>query len=227
MTHLSPAHHQAFLRILSAALLLVLVLAGCGLLDETGGESAAPPARLTPTSHPTYDPATPTLGPQPDWRTDVEADGGFRIDVPGVLSPLHEVFINNASGKSISWTYVGVPLASSLQRVMVQTSLIMRYSSQILSDNLCPSASATPITLGSGIQAWQETDVPPHANGAPETFGYVRVSLTLNGEAIQITLEGPAPVDTFFTRYGAIWSHMLASFAQLPTQPVNHSRPCG
>jgi hypothetical protein len=110
---------------------------------------------------------------------------------------------------------------------MLQTTVIIAFSTQITDYNLCHATGATPMTMGSGIAAWQETDVPPNPSGPSEISGSARASLVLNGAAIQIQLEAPAPVDTFFTRYGTIWQHMVASFASLPNQPISHARPCG
>lgn len=224
----SSNSRQALLRCICTALALLLVLAGCSLLDNTAdGEPSASTASARFTSTATGGDATSTIGPRPDWYTDVESDAGFRIDVPGILSPQHAQYINQTSGMLIAWSYTGAPSSSQLQRTMLQTTVITAYSTQITDHNLCPTRSATPITMGSGIPAWQETDVPPNPSGPPEIYGYVRVSLVLHGEAIQITLEAPAPVDTFFARYGAIWQHMLTSFAALPNPPPATTHPCG
>jgi hypothetical protein len=152
-----------------------------------------------------------TIGPQPDWYADVETHGGFRLDVPSILT---------------SWRYVGGPTSSALRWEMLQTTVIIAYSTQITDYNLCHAQGATPMTMGSGIPAWQETDALPNPSGPSAIYGYARASLVLNGEAIQIQLEAPAPVDTFFARYGTIWQHMVASFGALPNQPISHARPC-
>lgn len=208
---------------LMVILIVLLELAACGLLDDTsnGGTSTSPPLTTA-----TAESAPPTASPRPDWYPYVETDAGFRIDVPGILSPQHSQYINNTSGELTSWSYVGGPTSSALQRTMLQTTVITAYSTQITDHNLCHAPSATPITLGSGIAGWQETDVPPNPSGEAEIYGYARANLVLHGEAIQITLEAPAPVDTFFTRYGAIWRHMLVSFAGLPNQPPATTHPC-
>jgi hypothetical protein len=118
-----------------------------------------------------------------------------------------------------------VTLSTPLQRTAAGIVVRILYSTKITDTNICPSGG-TPVILGTGTRAWQETNVPPNATGPAASSLYVHVSLVLNGMAVRIELVGQDPPDTFFARYGAIWRHMLASFAPLPAQGVRTSHPC-
>ena len=214
---------------LSRALSVFVVLAactGCSLFD-----GSAAPAQTAPATHVAS--ATPTLGgaggtstPVPDWYAAELPNGGFRVDMPSVLSPDHPAYINGGAGEYIAFVYTGRPASDPLKRAAAQARVFVQYASRITDDNICPSGG-TPMTLGARYSGYQQSDAPPEADGPPTNYPYVRVSTVLNGEAIQLELNASGPADTFFARYGEIWLHMLASFAPLPGQPISTNRPCG
>lgn len=60
--------------------------------------------------------ATATPGNR-DWDTFTLYDGGFRVDVPGVLGSSHGYFINDFSGQGVDLAYNGATLSTPLQRL--------------------------------------------------------------------------------------------------------------
>lgn len=215
--------------VVSLALSVFVVLAacaGCSLFDDVAVPSQTVPATRLATATPTPSGAGGTSTPAPDWYTAELPEGGFRVDMPSVLSPDHAVYINGGAGQYIAYVYTGRPASSPLKRAAAQARVFVQYASQITDDNICPSGG-TPVTLGARFPAYQQSDAPPETDGPPASYPYVRVSTVLNGEAIQLELNASGPADTFFARYGDIWRHMLASFAPLPGQPVSNNRPCG
>lgn len=159
---------------------------------------------------------TPT--PLADWHTYTFPEQDFQVDLPAVLAPQHALFFNGGAGESIDWTYQQAPVVSPLREIAAGTLVRIQYSTAITDTNLCPTAG-TPITVGPSLPARQETDVPPTANGPAVAYLYVHASLVTGGEAIRIELQGQGPPETFFVRYGAMWQHILASFAPIPPQP--------
>jgi hypothetical protein len=184
---------------------------------------ATPPPSAAPTSAPAATPASQAGG---DWQPYVNADVGFRLDVPAVLGSSHGFFINNFTGQGFDMTYTGAPTTTPLQTLEAETTVEVLYSGTITDRDICPH-DGTPVMLGDGIVGLQETNAPPDANGPDAPYPYVHVSLVLNGTAIRIELRGQAPAETFFTRYGDLWQHMLASFATVPGAPVSPTHPCG
>jgi len=199
--------------------------AGCNLFDDVAVPSQTASATRVAGAAPTPTGAG-TSTPAPDWYAAELPDGGFRVDMPSVLSPDHAVYINGGAGEYIAYVYTGRPASSPLKRAAAQARVFVQYASQITDDNICPNGG-TPVTLGARYSGYQQSDAPPEADGPPANSPYVRVSLVLNGEAIQLELNASGPSDTFFAHYGDIWRHMLASFAPLPNQPASNNRPCG
>jgi hypothetical protein len=215
--------------VLSMALSVFVVLAacaGCSLFDDAAVPSQTASATRLATATPTPTGAGDTSTPTPDWYVAELPDAGFRVDMPSVLSPDHAVYINGGAGEYIAFVYTGRPASSPLKRAAAQARVFVQYTSQITDDNICPSGG-TPVTLGARYSGYQQSDAPPAADGPPASYPYVRVSLVLNGEVIQLELNAAGPADTFFARYGDLWRHMLASFAPLPNQPASKNRPCG
>jgi hypothetical protein len=141
------------------------------------------------------------------------------------LYPQHAVLINGGAGESIDWIYRGAALGSPLRAAAAETMVRVQYTTAISDTNICP-AGGTVVTLGSGIHAYQETNVPPSSNGPAASLPYVQVSLVTGGVAIRIELHGQGAPDTFFSRYGVIWQHMLASFATFPPLQPLTTHPC-
>ena len=114
------------------AVVVVVTLAAIGLLTACLYGVAAPLLANVLASPPTVSPAatsaastsivqataaeTATPGNK-DWDTFTVYDGGFRIDVPGVLGSSHGYFINDFSGQSVDLSYNGATLSTPLQRL--------------------------------------------------------------------------------------------------------------
>lgn len=171
--------------------------------------------------------ATLTTNPtDPNWHTYSFPTYGFRVDIPTVLYPQHSLLINNGTGETTDWVYQGAALGSPLREAAAETTVVVQYSTVIAETNFCPTGGRL-ITLGPGIRAYEEANVPPDSNGPAASFPYVRVSMVTGGVAIRIELDGQGAPDAFFSRYGPIWRHMLASFATFaPPQPLT-THPCG
>jgi hypothetical protein len=209
-----------------SALTLLAACAGCTLFEDAAEPSQTASSARIATATPTPAGASGTSTPTPDWYVAELTDGGFRVDMPSVLSPTHAVYINGGAGEYVAYVYTGRPASSPIKRAAAQAHVLVQYASQITDDNICPSGG-TPVTLGARFTGYQRSDAPPEADGPPESYPYVRVSTALNGEVIQLELDALGPADTFFARYGDIWRHMLASFAALPSQSPAATLPCG
>lgn len=158
---------------------------------------------------------TPTSA---DWATFTNSEGGFQVDVPGVISSSHAYFINDFSGKGSDFYYTGAPLSSPLQQREAKLWVKVLYSARITDMNICPQGG-TAVKIGSGklqIPAWQRDE-----------GRIVALNLVLNGVAIQITLDSRDDGQPALARYDDIWRHMLASFAPLPGVRSLTTRPCG
>jgi hypothetical protein len=173
--------------------------------------TSAPSAVATATDQAT---ATPEIR---DWDTFTLYDGGFRVDVPGVLGSSHGYFINDSSGQGVDLAYNGAPLSTPLQRLEAGVKVSVLYSTKITDHNICPQGG-TPIQAGSGtarITAWQR-----------DQGDTVYVNLVLNGEAIEIHMTSRSGQPAL-PQYTEIWTHMLASIAPLPGLPPSATHPCG
>jgi hypothetical protein len=183
---------------------------------------AAPTVPISATSVPSP-PVSPTAQAtttpkNADWDTFTLYDGGFRVDVPGVLGSSHGYFINDFSGQGVDLSYMGATLSTPLQRLEAEVKVSVLYSTKITDHNICPQGGA-PIQIGAGnarISAWQRDE--------GET---VRVNLVLNGEAIEVSMTSRVSGQSALPYYADIWRHMLASLAPLPGQPAGTTHPCG
>jgi hypothetical protein len=217
--------------------LLIFVLAfwgvwnGAAVLAGLSGSSAVvqhtPVSAASPTIPASQPTATATTKPtDPDWHTYTFPSYGFQVDISTVLYPQHSLLINNGAGEQTDWIYQGAALGSSLRSASAETTVVVEYSTAIADINICPSGG-TPMSIGSGIRAYETASVPPDSNGPAASQPYVRINLVTGGVAIQIELDGQGDPNTFFNRYGPIWQHMLASFATFtPLQPQT-MHPCG
>ncbi len=212
-------------------LIFLLVLSGClaaaALFVNSNQPTTGRVAHAPLPTHTASLPAmTPTASPaNPDWHTYAYLAYGFSVEISTVLYPSHSLLINDGSGLSTDWGYGGAALGSPLRVAAAETTVRLQYSTTISDTNICP-AGGTPITIGAGIRAYQQTNVPPDLNGPAAPYPYVRVSLVSGGAAIRIELQGQGAPETFFARYGPIWQHMLASFAAFPAQPPLTTHPC-
>lgn len=153
-----------------------------------------------------------------DWYTLRSWDGGFQIDVPGVLGSSHGYFIDDFSGMGADLSYTGAPLSSPLQRREALLEVSILYATKITDRNLCPQGGVAVI-LGSGSE---------RAHGWVRDEGrIVALNLVLNGKAIQVTLDSQNGAQPVLAYYGDIWRHMLASFAPLPGVQRLTTHPCG
>jgi hypothetical protein len=194
----------------AAVPLLARVLAAPPTVPLSPTSVPSPPASATALAT-----ATPKNG---DWDPFTLYDGGFRVDVPGVLGSSHGYFINDFSGQGVDLSYTGATLSTPLQRLEAQVKVSVLYSTKITDHNICPQGGA-PIQIGPGnarIPAWQRD--------AGDT---VRANLVLNGEAIEISMTSRVSGQSALPYYADIWQHMLASLAPLPSQPAGTTHPCG
>ncbi len=198
-----------------AAPLLASVLAGPPTIPPaaTSATSAASNRSVQATTT-----ATTVMSGNSDWDTFNVYDGGFRVDVPGVLSSSHGYFINNFSGQGVDLSYSGAALTTSLQRLEAEVKVSVLYSTRITDHNICPQGGS-PAQVGSGnthISAWER-----------DLGDTVLVNLVLNGVAIEIHMTSRVSGQLALPRYAEIWTHMSASIAPLPGQPPATTHPCG
>jgi hypothetical protein len=179
-------------------------------VNSTANSPSAPTAQAT-----TAAPTTP--GGNGDWDTFKLYDGGFQVDVPGVLGSSHGYFINDFSGQGVDLAYNGATLSTPVQRQEAGVKMSVLYSTKITNINICPQGG-TSIQVGSGqarIAAWQR-----------DQGDTVYVNLVLNGEAIEIHMSSRSGQPAL-PQYAEIWTHVLASIAPLPGQPPGTTHPCG
>lgn len=170
----------------------------------TGSSVATQEANLTPTSA--------------DWYLFKSWDGGFQVDVPGVIGSSHGYFINDFSGMGADLSYSGAPLSSPLQRREADLEVSILYSTKITDRNICPQGGVA-VMIGSGnerVRAWVRNE-----------GRIVALNLVLNGRAIQITLDSRDDAQPALAGYSDIWRHMLASFAPLAGAERLTTHPCG
>jgi hypothetical protein len=208
----------------------VVTLAAIGLLTACLYGVAAPLLASVLASPPTVSPAATSAASNTsvpataaatagssDWDTFTVYDGGFRVDVPGVLSSSHGYFINDFSGQGVDLSYNGATLSTPLQRLEAGVKVSVLYSTKITNINICPQGG-TPIQAGAGnvrISTWQR-----------DQGDTVYLNLVLNGVAIELHMTSRSG-QLVLPQYADIWTHMLASIAPLPGQPVSSTHPCG
>jgi hypothetical protein len=152
-----------------------------------------------------------------DWDTFTLYDGGFRVDVPGILGSSHGYFINDSSGQGVDLAYNGAPLSTPLQHLESGVKVSVLYSTKITDHNICPQGGS-PVQAGSGsgqIAAWER-----------DQGDTVYLNLVLNGVAIEIHMTSRSGQPAL-PQYVEIWTHMRSSVALLPGQPVGTTHPCG
>ena len=210
----------------------MVTLAAIGLLTACLYGVAAPLLANVLASPPTVSPAatsaastsivqataaeTATPGNK-DWDTFTVYDGGFRIDVPGVLGSSHGYFINDFSGQGVDLSYNGATLSTPLQRLEAGVKMSVLYSTKITNINICPQGG-TPVQAGAGsakISAWER-----------DQGDTVFLNLVLNGVAIELHMTSRSGQPAL-PQYAEIWTHMLASIAPLPGLPPGTTHPCG
>jgi hypothetical protein len=183
----------------------------------TASPTSPPAATTAPSVQATAtEQATEAAGSE-DWDTFNVYDGGFRVDVPGVLSSSHGYFINDFSGQGVDLAYNGATLSTPLQRLESGVKVSVLYSTKITNINICPQGG-TPVQVGSGnvhIAAWER-----------DQGDTVYLNLVLNGEAVEIHMTSRSGQPAL-PHYAQIWTHMLASIAPLPGLPQSTTHPCG
>ena len=193
----------AFLTLFVTSVITPIVSQDFSTTPTTSSWLATQEAALTPTSA--------------DWYTYKNWEGGFQVDVPGVIGSSHAGFINDFSGKEVDLYYIGAPISSALQRREAQIWVKILYSTKITDQNICPQGG-TPVMLGSGsahIPAWQRDE-----------RRIVALNLVLNGTAIEIDLDTRDDAQPALPQYADIWQHMLASFVPLPATQHSATHPC-
>jgi hypothetical protein len=80
--------------------------------------------------------------------------------------------------------------------------------------------SGTRITVGPSITGYQTEgfSVTPTPGGC-SSGSNVNAFWIANGVCYDLSMGGQPPDDTFMSRYGSIWQHMLASFVPAPAEP--------
>jgi hypothetical protein len=165
--------------------------------------------------------ATVTPLPTPDWRATYFA-GVFRLDVPGVLVSTHGYFLQSGNGQGSDFVYTGAATLSPLQQIAATATLTVQYATTVTTVDLCPHGG-TPVALGHGTGTTHLTGWQTFSASSPPS---VDVRVVLGGLAINIALQGVDPAGTFFSRYGSLWQHILASFTVI-RQPDPHAvNPC-
>jgi hypothetical protein len=183
----------------------------------TASPTSPPAATTVPSVQATATEQATEAAGSADWDTFKVYDGGFRVDVPGVLSSSHGYFINDFSGQGVDLAYNGATLSTPLQRLEAGVKVSVLYSTKITNINICPQGG-TPVQAGPGNV---------HTAGWERDQGdTVYVNLVLNGEAIEIHMTSRSGQPAL-PQYAEIWTHMLASIAPLPGQPVGTTHPCG
>jgi hypothetical protein len=202
------------LMVIALVVLLTIVVSSVVMPILTQDFVTAPPA--TAAWFATQDVAlTPTSA---DWYTFQNWEGGFQVDIPGVIGSSHAYFINDFSGKGSDFYYTNDPISSPLQQREAKIWVKVLYSTKITDENICPQGG-TLVMLGSGneqVPAWVRNE-----------GRIVAVNLVLNGMAIEILLDTRDNAQPALPLYGDIWRHMLASFAPLPGQSQRATHPCG
>jgi hypothetical protein len=156
--------------------------------------------------------------PSADWYTFTDWNGGFRVDVPGVIGSSHGYFIDDGNGQGVDLYYLGAPISSPLQQREARIWVSVLYATKITNDNICPQGGVA-VMIGSGkekVPAWVRDE-----------GRIVAVNLVLHGVAIEITLDSRDASQPALATYGDIWQHMLASFAPLPGAQSPSTHPCG
>jgi hypothetical protein len=167
----------------------------------------------------------PTSTPAPEWVT-YTVQGDARIDIPGVLQ------LDRSSAPVghgiLGWHDDQYPLQ---QDHPVAAEVIITLDAAVVTDEMFPCRSGTRITVGPGITGYQSdnTTLITAANCfAPPPPGEVRAFWITAGVCYQLRMSGgyaSASAQTFMTRYGAIWRHLLASFVP-PPPPVSGDTTC-
>lgn len=207
-------------RIRSALALLCacLCLAACAPLATTTAATAT--ASPTPTPPPTATPA-------PEWVVYTDPKYGFKIAVPAALWADPQLQPPPQSGSSyVQYIYRGMENG--------QTSPVGILFAPI--DGLALYASTTPaqcdlhgtsVRVGAGITGYQSDTFtnPPTGTGAYAPGG--SVSFVTGGLYVSIFVGANTThsKSDYWTTFGPVWQHMLASFVPGPAIPGAH--PCG
>jgi hypothetical protein len=209
---------------LTAIGLLTACLYGLAAPLLTGVLAGSPTVSSAATSAPSSNnvqqqiAATATATPgSSDWDTFTVYDGGFHVDVPGVLSSSHGCFINDFSGQGVDLAYNGATLSTPLQRLEAGTKVSVLYSTKITSIDICPQCG-TPVQAGAG-----GVHIAARERDQGDT---VYVNPVLNGVAIEIHMTSGSG-QSVLPQYAEIWNHMLASIAPPPGLLASTTHPCG
>jgi hypothetical protein len=193
----------------------------------TPGAIATTPATATPTS-------TPAIVAHGEWETYTDALFGFRLDFPAGIG-ITVVYQYNGED-DLLWNYDsrnGPPPPDLAPAAEIGGEIFASTGTGKPSHTLRPDgppypcAQGTPVTIGSGITAYQNetyTDPTPVPGHGAIPGPSIEVNLETGGVYLSIFMYG-SDRDHFLARYGAIWQHMLDSF--VPGPPVPNGHPCG
>lgn len=216
-------------------LLVAALLAGCnaGSTASTRASPSSTPAGTQPTTASTPIPTTIAHG---EWQTFTDLQFGFSLDVPTAFS----LYVLRQWGREddFLWNYNSSngslpPDQAALSQAQIQI-FAADGTNKPSSTSLLPAGpyhctSGTPLTIGSGITAYQQETftypTPTPGQGGATGGPSISVNLEKGGVYLNISLNGHPPSETFLTRYGASWQHILNSFVPGPAAPSGH--PCG
>lgn len=215
---------RGFALVTLVLIVVVLASSACGVSTaasstptDASSPTVDPTATITSVPLPTEGPA-PTNTPAPEWvtyTTGLDATSRtYQIDIPGVLicgrssgPPQHSILPCDMQGQPLPPDH---PLAAE-----VNISLDAAW----VTDGMYNCRSGTRISVGPGITGYQTYgfSVTPTPGGC-SSGSYVNAFWIAHGVCYDLIMGGQPPNDTFMSRYGAIWKHMLASFKPAPAE---------
>ena len=197
---------------------IVLVSSACGV--STAVSSTPTITTSLPTKAPTL-----TSTPAPEWVTHTVplADSGtttrsYQIGMPGGLDA--GMGSGPAGHSEVSFHYGGDNSAGQ----PVAYEMYIYIDASVVTDQYLSCRSGVKITVGQGITGYQADSTNDTCDGSPPPA--VRAFWIVSGVCFQMTVavtySGP---QDFNTRYGAIWQHILGSFAP-PAAPSSGDTTC-
>jgi hypothetical protein len=164
----------------------------------------------------------------PDWQEFTDSRFGFRVELPGALwiNPNFNPPRQTSTDSTTWFVYhdTGNGQTSQLASLFSPNGSIELYAS--IAPATC-TLSGTPVMVGGSITGYRHdsfTD-PPVTSGAIVPGG--RVTFVTGGLYVMIFLaaNGQQSQGEYWTDFGPVWQHILASFVPGPAIPNGH--PCG
>jgi len=195
----------------SVALLLSVALAGCGSgAGATTIRSVPAPTWASAAGAPGVSTAT-----TPGWSQYRDATYGFVAQFPTNAT------INAAPAQGTtrltSWRFVNPQDAAD-------TATLEVTATTQANTGLCSQyTSGKPVTVAGGVTGYQQDNLSA-SSSSTTAQPQVAVVIVHGGLLTIITLTGQSPASTFMQRWGAVWSHILATF-QPGVGPIG-AQPC-